>query len=400
MQMPEMDGEQTARLIKKDPLIKDVDIVVLTSMGRRGDVSRLEAMGCAAYLSKPIKQQQLYETLLAVLGQKQIKAHSENGKIVTRHILREQKRQNIQILLVEDNPINRKLASTLLRKSGYQVDEVENGSQAIEAIKSRPYHLVLLDVQMPDMDGFEVTQHIRSLEDSKRHTPIIAMTAHAMRGDRERCLLAGMDDYISKPLDPQHLFNLVERWALDQPNHQNHCRRKNNHEGEKDDFEVELQSHQEEDEWSAMAWKQLEATEGEDDSGEKEKVLPDRSLDLGEETDHLVPLNIVEALPRFGYDREFFFKMTMQFIEHLNDRVVELRNALEASDARTLTRLAHSLKGASANFSANHLTRLASQLEELARRGDLRDAPNIIAEIESEIPRVQRYFEALETQSV
>jgi len=369
-------------------------------MGRRGDCSLLEAMCCAAYLSKPIKQQQLYETLLAVLGRKQVKAHSENGKIVTRHILREQKRQNIQILLVEDNPINRKLASTLLRKSGYQVDEVENGSQAIEAIKSRPYHLVLLDVQMPDMDGFEVTQHIRSLEDSKRHTPIIAMTAHAMRGDRERCLSAGMDDYISKPLDPQHLFNLVERWALDQPNHQNHCWRKNNYEGEKDDFEVELQSHQEEDEWSAMAWKQLETMAGEDDLDEKGKVLVDGSIDLGNETDHLVPLNIVEALPRFGYDREFFSKMAIQFIEHLNDRVVELRNALEASDARTLTRLAHSLKGASANFSANRLTWLASQLEELASRGELRDVPKIIAEIESEIPRVQRYFEALETQSV
>lgn len=400
MQMPEMDGEQTARLIKKDPLIKDVDIVVLTSMGRRGDVSRLEAMGCAAYLSKPIKQQQLYETLLAVLGQKQAKTHSVNGKIVTRHILREQKRQNIRILLVEDNPINRKLASTLLRKSGYQVDEVENGSQAIEAIESRPYHLVLLDVQMPDMDGFEVTKLIRSLEDSKHHTPIIAMTAHAMRGDRERCLSAGMDDYISKPLDPQHLFNLVERWALDSSNHQDICRGNNHYDGEKDAIEAELRSRQEEDEWSALAWKQLEAGVGEDYFDEREKVLAEHSIDIGDGKEHPVPLNIVEALPRFGYDREFFSKMAIQFIEHLNDRVVELRNALETNDARTLLRLAHSLKGASANFSANRLTRLASQLEELARRGDLKEAPNIITEIESEIPRVQRYFEAMEAQSM
>ncbi len=134
MQMPEMDGEHTATAIKADPLIQDVILVILTSMGQRGDAARLEAIGCAGYLLKPIKQAQLFEALSAVLGQRGDR-DAQLRRLVTRHTLSEQKRSELRLLLAEDNPINRKLVVTLLERAGYAVDTVENGRQAAEAVR-------------------------------------------------------------------------------------------------------------------------------------------------------------------------------------------------------------------------------------------------------------------------
>ena len=209
MQMPGMDGEQTARAIKSDPSVKDVKILILTSMGQRGDAVRLEALGCSGYLLKPVKQQMLFDAVLAVLARKE-----EPPTIITRHILAEQRKDDLRILLAEDNPINQKLAIILLQKAGYSVDAVETGLQALERVKADHYSIVLMDVQMPDMDGFEATRQIRVWEKAiGQHIPIIAMTAHAMAGDRERCIDAGMDDYITKPLEPRVLFSAIDRWT-------------------------------------------------------------------------------------------------------------------------------------------------------------------------------------------
>ena len=213
MQMPEVNGEQTVQLIREDPQVKDSEIVILTSLGSRGDASRFEALGCAGYLLKPVKQRQLFEALLAVLGQKQGEVDVRHPRLVTRHSISEQKRQSLRLLLAEDNDISRKLVVTLLQIAGYHVETVKNGLEAVKALERKRYSLVLMDVQMPEMDGFEATERIRILEGSERHTPIIAMTAHAMKGDREHCLDAGMDDYISKPLEPQELFDTIDRWA-------------------------------------------------------------------------------------------------------------------------------------------------------------------------------------------
>ncbi len=209
MQMPGMDGEQTARAIKSDPAVKDVKIIILTSMGERGDAVRFEMLGCSGYLLKPVKQQMLFDAVVAVLTHKE----DQGPGLVTRHILSEKRKSGLRLLLAEDNPINQKLAVVLLQKAGYSVDAVETGGQAVEKAKSGLYNAVLMDVQMPEMDGFEATQEIREWEKDKGlHVPIIAMTAHAMPGDRERCLEAGMDDYVSKPLEPKVLFNALNRW--------------------------------------------------------------------------------------------------------------------------------------------------------------------------------------------
>jgi two-component system sensor histidine kinase/response regulator len=213
MQMPDMDGETTARAIKSERDLEEVEVVILTSMGQRGDASKFEEIGCAGYLLKPIRQQQLFDALLTIVGKGVPRLSQGQRRLITRHTLSEQQRQRILILLAEDNPVNRKLAITLLNKAGYPVDTVETGIQVIDALQHKHYDLVLMDVQMPEMDGFEATRRIRQSEAKDKHTPIIAMTAHAMKGDRERCLESGMDDYLSKPLDPQKIFAMIEFWT-------------------------------------------------------------------------------------------------------------------------------------------------------------------------------------------
>jgi PAS domain S-box-containing protein len=209
MQMPGMDGEQTAKLIKSDELLKDMRIVILTSMGQRGEAARLQDIGCCGYLLKPVKMQILQESLAAAMNS----CGEQKPSLITRHTITEKVRQGLRVLLAEDNPINQKLALILLQKAGYSVDLVENGLQAVEQVKKVNYCLVLMDAQMPEMDGYEATRAIRKWEGSRQHVPIIAMTAAAMKGDRDLALDAGMDDYVSKPLKIDSFFATVQHWT-------------------------------------------------------------------------------------------------------------------------------------------------------------------------------------------
>ncbi|MDY6838188.1 MAG: response regulator [Thermodesulfobacteriota bacterium] len=212
--MPEMDGEALGRAIKADQGLKDTALVMVTSWGQRGDAARMKEIGFSAYLTKPIKQSQLFDCLVTVLGRPSRGTEKgEKPALVTRHTLAEAK-QRARILLVEDNVLNQKLALRLLEKSGYRADAVLNGKEAVTALEKDAYNLVLMDVQMPEMDGYEATGVIRDPESKVRNhdVPIIAMTAHAMKGDRERCLEAGMNDYISKPIQVQNLGEVIERF--------------------------------------------------------------------------------------------------------------------------------------------------------------------------------------------
>ncbi|HHJ51550.1 MAG TPA: response regulator [Caldithrix abyssi] len=215
MQMPEMDGEQVAAAIMKNPEIKDTRIIVLTSMGRRGDASRLKELGCKGYLVKPVKQSQLYNMIVNVLASEAAGGSGKSNRIITRHTLEEQKRHNLRILLAEDNLINQKLALKILEKKNYNVDVVNNGKEAIEALHQKKYDLVLMDVQMPEIDGLEATQIIRKDENIPRQLPIIAMTANAMKGDREKCIAAGMNDYVSKPFKLNEFYSVIEKWGTE-----------------------------------------------------------------------------------------------------------------------------------------------------------------------------------------
>ncbi|MFZ0213756.1 MAG: response regulator [Candidatus Acidiferrales bacterium] len=207
--MPGVDGFALAEQIKHHPNWSSATIMMLTSDGQRGDAARCRRLGMAAYLVKPIRQSDLLDAILAVVG-----GHpeaKEQQPLVTRHSLREQ-RASIQILLAEDNAVNQLLTVRLLEKHGYEVTVAPSGKAALAALEKGAFRLILMDVQMPEMDGFEATGRIRKAEEkSGGHIPIIAMTAHAMAGDRERCLAHGIDAYISKPIQASELIELIRR---------------------------------------------------------------------------------------------------------------------------------------------------------------------------------------------
>ena len=206
--MPGMDGFSLAERIKQNPHFAGAVIMMLTSAGQRGDAPRCRELGIAAYLTKPLKESELLQAICTALGaqpQKEV-----GSALITRHSLRESS-QPMQILLAEDNAVNRTLAVRLLEKRGYKVAVVSDGKDAVEAVERQPFDLVLMDVQMPGMDGLEATARIRGMERTTgAHIPIIAMTAYAMKGDQERCLAAGMDAFVSKPIQPKELFETVE----------------------------------------------------------------------------------------------------------------------------------------------------------------------------------------------
>ena len=210
--MPDMDGFELARRIKSDVRIAGTDLILLTSAGIRGDAAIAQAAGIAAYLTKPIRQSQLFECLTTVISNaSNVKASSAKvPNFITKHTLREGQRNKL-ILLAEDNPVNQKVAVRQLQKLGYRADVVANGREAVEALSKIPYDLVLMDCQMPEMDGYEATAEIRRREGATKHTPIVAMTAHALDGDREKCISAGMDEYISKPVKLEGLSAMLER---------------------------------------------------------------------------------------------------------------------------------------------------------------------------------------------
>ena len=207
--MPEMDGFTLVERIRQHEDLHRTTIMMLTSVGQRGDAARCRQLGIAAYLIKPVGQSQLLEAVLNVLGTGRQAAHE--APLVTRHSLRERK-TGLRVLLAEDNPVNQKLAERLLEKRGYKVVVASNGRQALRALEKERFDLVLMDVSMPEMDGLEATRAIRAAElKTGSHLPIVAMTAHAMKGDRERCLDAGMDGYVSKPIQAKELFEVAEQ---------------------------------------------------------------------------------------------------------------------------------------------------------------------------------------------
>jgi CheY-like chemotaxis protein len=219
MQMPEMDGETLGKKIKEDPDLKDTRLVMMTSMGDRGDAKHFKKIGFAAYLTKPVKQSQLYDCLATVHGAQKEAEGERSMPIITRHSLAEDQKCKVRILLAEDNIINQKVALNILGNLGYRVEAVADGKEAIKALEMIPYDIVLMDCQMTKMNGYEATGEIRNPKSKvlDHQVPVIAMTANAMKGDREKCLKAGMDDYLSKPVKPQELSDMLEKWIPKQP---------------------------------------------------------------------------------------------------------------------------------------------------------------------------------------
>jgi len=362
MDMPGMDGEQTAREILNDPGCKDTRIIILVSVRRREDARRLKTLGCSGYLIKPLKQKMLFNALVDATGNETVKPGT--GRLLARPEMIVAKRQGKRILLAEDNRINQKLAAALLSKAGFTVETADNGLQAVEKVQEGQYSAVLMDVQMPEMDGFEATRRIRQWEAGRHHLPVIAMTAHALKEDRDRCFSVGMDDYVAKPLEPEALLNTLDRWAGAgaEDAERGHPRR---------------------------------SPAGGESSGEHEAAPRVGNPLLAAEAVDRIPLDLQSALPRFNNDRKFFSEMCKEFIDHLQDRIDSLKRALEMKDQETLMRDAHNLKGVSASFSAVPISDLAAELELISRSADIRGAASLITRIQAEAERLRDFLPSL-----
>ena len=216
MQMPGMDGFELGRTIKADPGLAHTRLVLLTSIGRRGDAKIAHDLGFSGYLTKPVRKSLLYDCLRLVMGRTSTASPAADAEpssppLITRHQVAEVQAQQ-RLLVVDDNPVNQKVAVKMLEKLGYRVDVASNGKEGLLALARHPYILVFMDCQMPELDGFETTRLIRSKEQPGPRLPIIAMTANAMDGDREHCLAAGMDDFVSKPVKSADLQRVLTQW--------------------------------------------------------------------------------------------------------------------------------------------------------------------------------------------
>ena len=217
--MPEMDGRELGRRIKTDPVLGKTMMIMLTSLGQRGDANALARIGFAGYLAKPIRQSQLHDCITLVMAralepETAGDATEDTRGIVTRHTVAESIRHGVRILLAEDNIINQKVAQNILNRLGYKADVVADGKEAIKALELINYDLVLMDCQMPHMDGFEATSIIRDASSRvcNHQVPIVALTANAMKGDKEKCLASGMDDYLSKPVKKENMSDVLVKW--------------------------------------------------------------------------------------------------------------------------------------------------------------------------------------------
>jgi len=344
MQMPGMDGETLGRAIHFDHNLASTRMVMLTSLGSRGDARRFAEIGFTAYLNKPVRHQEL-QGVLTLTGPGE--CNRSGPPIVTRHTVRETldlyTGSKARILLVEDNLTNQQVALGILRKLGLQADAVVNGEEGVNAVNAHPYDLVLMDVQMPIMDGLEATRRIRRQQAAAGipARPIVAMTAHAMRGDRERCLEAGMNDYLTKPITPQSLIAALAKWLPEEglPNRKPAGK-------------------------AIRAWSQPAGQGGApvwDRDGMMARLLDD------------VPLarSIVAG-----------------FLDDLPRQVAALRLALEAGDDGAIRRLAHTLKGAAANVGGENVRAIALAIETAAAAGHGQEVDGTLAEMDAAVAQL------------
>ncbi len=351
MMTPDMNGETAGRIIKEDSDIADTNLIMLTTMGARGDAARLKEIGFAGYLHKPIKHRELHDCLALVLGKPMADKEEEGAPLVTRHTVAEtRKRASWRILLAEDNHTNQLVALGMLKKLGYTADVASDGKEAAEALKRSPYDLILMDCHMPVMDGYAATRKIRAREKTagaRTRLPIIAMTAHAMQGAREECLEAGMDDYIAKPVDPVNLSKTMDKWLQD------------------------------------AGGPGLTPEEAPEPEPEKAPQKAPQKAAGAEPRGEMQILDREGLLRRMMDDEELAAEILDDFLEHGPEMIAGVRESIEKGDAPLLRRNGHSLKGASANIGALALRDAARRMENAGKEERLEDAPALLADIEA-----------------
>jgi len=361
--MPGMDGFDLARQIKDNPQLGGTTLLMLTSAGEPSDVARCRDLGISAYLTKPVKQSELLETILTVLsragpsdpredvlGMSSGMSEGTSPRLPAGKLTRP-----LRVLLAEDHPINQMVVLRTLEKQGHQITVVTNGRDAVDRVigpgnAGRPlFDLVLMDVQMPEMDGMEATGLIRAHErQTGGHIPIIAMTAYAMKGDRENCLTCGMDGYLSKPIQPRELLRTVAEIA---------------------------------------------ATLPEPAITAPEPTFPPGSKVLSRTANGVIDRK--ETLARVDGDLDLLRSLVQLYIASTPGQLIELQQAIQRRDATAIRRLAHTLKGAVGNFGQGHAWQAAERLEMMGREGLLDGVDQAGVELEQAMEQVRLALQAL-----
>ncbi|MDJ0882740.1 MAG: response regulator [Desulfobacterales bacterium] len=353
--MPIMDGYGLAAAIRENEHLKNMAIILLTGLGNIGDGEKCRRLGVDGYLHKPVKIEELHEAIKLVAGIE--KSDIEKTRdLVTRHTIIEKRKNYGRILLVEDYPTNQQLALRHLNQAGYSVDLVENGEDAVNAVKHCEYRLILMDMQMPVMDGYKATRAIREWESQRagdqvllRRIPVVAMTAHAMTGDKEKCLEAGADDYLSKPLKKNDLLGVVDKWL------------------------------------------------GARVQAKAEQAPPMRMQPLDNPQ---APMKFAQAVAEFDNDHAFLMDVLSGFLDNVGARIPVIRTALADGDAPVVGAECHAIKGGAANLTAEDLARAAAGLETIARSNDLSPGEKALDHLEIEYQRLAGYADRQSLKAV
>jgi len=356
--MPKMDGFELSRKIRGIRSLRKIPIILLTSVCDIGDGKLCRDIGIQGYLHKPARKDDLRKAVISVLGLS-VAEEEDAMKLVTRHSIDEDFRKDVQVLLVEDYPTSRQVLMRHLCKAGFQVDIAENGQQAVAAFKRKRYDLILMDIQMPVMDGYEATKRIRRWEEKmgrdmgtsasgrRDSVPIIAMTAHFTPGYRERCLGKGMDDYLAKPLRREDMIRCLDKWVR-------HGRGKGQEIG-----------------GSGRSGRDGKGRAGMSGTGD--------------------PIDLAKAMSEFDADRDFLKEILGGFLNNVRKQIELIRTALADGNADTIRREAHSIKGGAANICADDLSRAASDLELLGKGGNLDGARPMLQRLEEELIRLETF---------
>ena len=349
MQMPGMNGETLEKKIKQDPNLSDTCLIKLISWLVNRDAKKKSDIDNSIYLSKPIKQSQLFDSLIAVQGREMADKDNISDPIVTQYAITENK---IRILLVEDVEMNQFVASDMLHKMGFSVSIADNGQKAVEAFKKDEFDIILMDGQMPVMDGFEATCEIRKIEKEKdlEAIPIIALTAHAMKGDREKFISSGMDDYMTKPVNKEILFKKINNFI-----------------------------------------KSIQIDEIEDEPQMDDILTEDFQPD---DSNHPLnePVKVEELLEIMDNNDELMRKCFDEFFENSARLLGNIKKAIDAQNPKDLQKTAHKFKGMLAYLAADKGGDFALQLELLGKNNQIEGAENIFDDLSHECKRISDFI--------
>ena len=321
--MPGLDGIETSRRIRME-LKLTIPIILMTAFGKENERLDAERVGINGFLTKPIYQSELFNAIMDAFGKEARITTRPEIPIITKASIYKKRLQGIRILVAEDNTTNQEIALAILEGAGIVAEIADNGKKAVEAVRKGRFDAVLMDIQMPEMDGYDATRAIR--EDPKfKSLPIIAMTAHAMEGDEEKCLEAGMNGYVSKPINQDRLFHTI--------------------------------------------WKSLKHKERLPQTGKPEDIPEKPSIETGELPATLPGINIQDTLKALNIGADVFKRILIGFLNNNKDAANNIKDVFEKKDWESLVHLAHSLKGSAGNIGANDLQDAAFQLEKASRKG-------------------------------